>query len=105
MTQMIMKTQRLDTFYKIHNLNPTIANFANFDIQGNELNAMKGMGDLLPHFDYIYTEVNTKHLYKGCCLLSDIDAYLTPFGFQRVETKMTRRGWGDALYIKNQTPQ
>lgn len=76
-------------------------NFVNIDIQGAELLALKGMGaDILNHVDYIYLEVNVKYLYKNCALLHEIDEYLSPFGFQRVELQMTGHGWGDAFYIR-----
>jgi hypothetical protein len=33
-------------------------------------------------------------------LVSEIDEYLSKYGFKRVETSMTEFEWGDALYIK-----
>jgi FkbM family methyltransferase len=75
-------------------------NFVNLDIQGAELKALKGFGNLLEKVDYIYTEVNTKHLYKNCALLDEMDDFLRLKGFERVVTKMTRHGWGDAFYIR-----
>lgn len=92
-----LRTKRIDTLFKEQNINNDI-NFLNLDIQGSELSAIKSMGDLLNKIDYIYTEVNTKHLYKDCCLIYHIDVYLNQF--TRVETKMTPHGWGDALYIR-----
>lgn len=73
-------------------------NFVALDIQGAELLAIKGMGELLNNVEYIYTEVNEKKLYEGCCLISDLDNYL--IGFERVITNMTTHGWGDAFYVK-----
>jgi FkbM family methyltransferase len=74
-------------------------NFINLDIQGVELKALKGMEEYLSTIDYIYTEVNTAYLYKGCALLNEIDEYLEKFGFKRVETSMTGFEWGDAFYV------
>jgi FkbM family methyltransferase len=75
--------------------------FLNIDLQGAELKALKGMGDLLHQFKWAYLEVNKEELYKGCALVEDIDFYLSSFGFKRVETKWCgNTGWGDALYIK-----
>jgi hypothetical protein len=49
----------------------------------------------------IVTEINEKELYDGCPMISEIDAYLRSFSFQRVEKKMSAdAGWGDAFYIK-----
>lgn len=77
--------------------------FLNMDIQGAELLALKGMGEMLNQFKWAYLEVNKRELYRGCALIQDIDQYLSGFGFMRVETKWAgNTGWGDALYIKKQ---
>lgn len=73
--------------------------FLNIDIQGAELMALKGMGDLLSGFKWVYLEVNRDYVYEGCPLIEDIDFYLGAFGFNRVETKWVGN-WGDALYVK-----
>lgn len=89
-------TRRLDSLKKEYNF--TNFNFINLDIQGAELLAIKGMGDMLNDVQYIYTEVNTKKLYEGCCLISDLDNYLVDF--ERVITSITSHGWGDAFYVR-----
>mgnify|MGYP003650969713 CR=1 FL=1 len=87
---------RLDSF-RFHD-----CDFLNMDIQGAELKALRGMGDLLHQFKWAYLEVNKEELYKGCALVGEIDEYLKGFGFTRVETKWCgNTGWGDALYVKN----
>lgn len=68
------------------------------DIQGVELRAMKGYGSLISEVKWIYCEVNKAELYKECCLISEIDEYLSQFGFKRVVTRWTTHKWGDALY-------
>jgi len=76
-------------------------NFLNLDIQGVELKALKGLGDYLKNIDYIYTEVNCDYVYEKCDLVTDIDDYLSGFGFKRVETSWFGScKWGDAFYIK-----
>jgi FkbM family methyltransferase len=75
-------------------------NFLNFDIQGAELKALKGMEEYLPMVDYLYTEVNSNQVYKDCAIISELDDYLNKFGLFRVETKMTSFEWGDAFYIR-----
>lgn len=96
-----VKTTTVDTLFQRNNLNPTEIHFLNIDIQGAELLALKGMSTLLPHIKYAYLEVNIKHLYKDCALMTEIDDFLRPYGFSRQETVMTQHGWGDALYVKN----
>lgn len=91
-----VKTKRLDSI--IHDISKY--NFINLDIQGHELAALKGLGDMINNIDYIYTEVNTESLYKDCCTLEQLDEYLKQYKFIRKEIKMTEYGWGDAFYIK-----
>lgn len=89
------KSARLDSL--IHD---TSLNMWNLDIQGVELRALKGAGDLLHHVDVIYTEVNVLELYRNCDKLSDMDLYLKGYGFVRLNTCIVASGWGDALYVK-----
>lgn len=72
-------------------------NLLAMDVQGFELEVLRGAHETLKHIDYVYTEVNKEELYKGCAMVEEIDGYLQ--GFERVETKWTRQGWGDAIYI------
>jgi hypothetical protein len=77
-------------------------NFLNLDIQGVELKALKGMSDYLSSVQYIYTEVNSDYVYKDCAIVDEIDEYLKPFGFQRVETIWQGEcRWGDAFYVNS----
>jgi FkbM family methyltransferase len=76
-------------------------NFLNFDIQGAELKALKGMEEYLNKVDYLYTEVNSDYVYKKCALVTELDEYLKNFGLERVETKWCEDyRWGDAFYIR-----
>lgn len=95
-----MKTITVDSFFERNNLDSSKYNFWNFDIQGAELMALKGAKKSIENADVLYLEVNEKELYKGCGLINEIDDYLKEFNFKRVLTKITRHGWGDALYIR-----
>jgi hypothetical protein len=69
-------------------------------VQGAELQAIKGMGDLVLAVDAIYSEVNKEELYEGCAVIHEIDEYLKKFNFERVATRwVLGKGWGDALYV------
>ena len=98
--QIKMKSVTVDTFLERNNIDPSKLTFWNFDIQGAELMALKGATKALQHAKLLYLEVNEKELYKECPLVGDIDAYLHPFGFERVLTEMTHHGWGDAIYAR-----
>lgn len=76
-------------------------NFINFDVQGAELHAMKGLGVLIDRVQYIYTEVSFVKLYKDSASLSDLDTFLKDSGFRRVALKsVPGKGWGEAFYIR-----
>lgn len=93
--ELSVQSSRLDTLLQgtAHRFD-----FINLDIQGAELRALRGLGDGIRSVRWVYCEVNEKPLYVGAPLVSEIDAYLAPLGFHRVDTDMTPHGWGDALY-------
>lgn len=93
-----VSTIRLDEF-----LQEKAYSFVNLDIQGAELEALKGMGDLISTVDVVYTEVNNKEVYEGCALIDDLDEWLGARDFRRIVTKWTSKGWGDAIYLRNPT--
>ena len=75
--------------------------FINIDIQGAELEALKGLGDLLHQSKWVYLEVNKKTVYEGCANILQIDEFLKSNQFERVETRWVPfKGWGDAIYIR-----
>lgn len=95
----VLKMRRIDQFATCW----VGYDFLNIDLQGAELKALKGMGEILKQFKWAYLEVNKEYLYEGCPLVEDLDLYLLGFGFKRAETKWCgNTGWGDALYIKKQ---
>lgn len=94
-----LETIRLDTLLKDIDLSQI--DFLVMDLQGAELLALKGLGELLNNFKFAYLEVNCQELYKGGAMIEDVDFYLGAYGFERKETKMLGFGWGDAIYIKS----
>jgi FkbM family methyltransferase len=95
------KTYTLKTILTENNVDISKYNMLNLDLQGIELRALKGLGDLINNIDYIYTEVNNDTIYEGNDFIADIDSYLQGHGFIRAETFMLSEQWGDALYIRN----
>lgn len=91
-----VKMIRLDDY---HN-NITPMNLLNMDVEGYELEVLKGATSHLSHIDYIICEVSSEERYKGQGLVKDIDNFLSPFGFERVETNWGGINWGDAFYMK-----
>lgn len=95
-----MLTTTVDTFFLRNQLDSSLYNLWNFDIQGAELLALRGAECSLVNADALYLEVNTAPLYENCALVGEIDDFLKPRGFSRVITQMTPHGWGDALYVR-----
>jgi FkbM family methyltransferase len=95
---------------KLDNLNIKDSNYISIDVQGFELEVLKGSKKTLNRIDYIYCEVNTAETYSKNPLMIDIDKYLKKYNFKRVEIFFPtykkyfffkkRYSWGDALYIK-----
>jgi FkbM family methyltransferase len=90
-----LRSSRLDTILA---QSPHQFDFMNIDIQGAELRALRGLGNRIKGVKWIYCEINEKRLYVGANLVDEVDAYLSEFGFSRVDAEMTSHGWGDALY-------
>lgn len=78
----------------------TKVDFVNLDIQGAEVEALKGLGSYLADVHAVYIEVNREELYEGIPLVSDVDDFLGLEGFQRVFTLWTHANWGDAIYVR-----
>lgn len=94
-------TQRIDTILESNGFNIKDYTFLNIDLQGAELMALKGMGDMLYEINYAYLEVNKAELYIGCPLVEEIDEYMAKYGLYRVETKWCgSTNWGDAWFIR-----
>lgn len=84
--------QELDT--------PKEYNFINMDVQGYELEVLKGSTEHLGNVDYVMTEVNRAEVYEDCAMIRELDAFLDEFGMERVETNWAGMLWGDALYVR-----
>ena len=87
-------TRRLDTFDTYN------YNFLNMDVQGYELEVLKGAEKTLEKIDYVYCEVNRAEVYENNAFIEDIDDYLSSYGMIRVETDWAGGTWGDAFYTK-----
>jgi FkbM family methyltransferase len=81
----------------------SLPNFLNLDIQGVELQALRSLGELISQLNFVYVEINTKEVYRGCTKLAELDEFLKINGFRRIITRRYfRHGWGEAMYVRNQ---
>ena len=68
------------------------------DLQGAELLALQGMGDLLNGVRYVHTELSFRAMYTGQALFADVHSYLHTQGFG-LTTGVSGRGWQtDGIY-------
>lgn len=93
-TQMV-EVRTLDEYY-----DPRY-NFLNVDVQGYELEVLRGASRTLENIDAMILEVNRDEVYEGCPLIEDIDNFLEPLGFSRIIEVWQSISWGDALYARN----
>lgn len=75
-------------------------NFINMDVQGYELEVLKGATETLKQVKYVYCEVNRAEVYKQNAMVEEIDDFLGEYGIVRKQTNWAGDIWGDALYIK-----
>ena len=75
-------------------------NFINMDVQGYELEVLKGATKTLENVDYVYCEVNRDEVYENNAYIEEIDQFLSKYNMERVEVNWQGGTWGDALYIK-----
>lgn len=91
----MVKVETLDSY----NISQTY-NFINMDVQGYELEVLKGAKKTLNQVDYVYCEVNRAEVYENNAFVEEIDEFLSDYKMSRVETSWLGGIWGDALYIR-----
>jgi FkbM family methyltransferase len=100
-----IKVTTIDDFCKSKNIKQI--DLLKIDIQGGELEALKGSINLLKNklIKVIYLEVNFIEMYQNCPFFSDIDIFLKGFEYQCFGVynldygKNDRILYGDAIYI------
>jgi FkbM family methyltransferase len=95
-----INVKRFDKFIQENKVDTSNHNLLNVDVQGYELEVLKGMGDELNKIQLIIAEVNRDEVYENCAMIEDIDDYARGFGFERISVQWQSKSWGDALYVK-----
>lgn len=100
-SQVEVRSRRLDTILAEEELSAADFNFLNLDIQGAELMALRGSSALLAGIEAVNTEVNLQELYQGAALLEELEGFMSGKGFNRAAMVTPwHPSWGDAFYVR-----
>lgn len=73
------------------------------DTQGTEAEVLRGARKALTgRTRYVFCEISHRPLYENGCDESEITAILDEHGFVMIFKLLNRKGWGDALYVREQ---
>lgn len=89
-----IEVKSLDSF-EIKNSNVLV-----LDVQGYELEVLKGAEKTLEVIDHIFSEINSKEMYEGCPTVKELDEFLTTRGFSLKENWWTSNNWGDGYWSR-----
>jgi FkbM family methyltransferase len=89
---------RLDTWAKENAL--TQVDLIWMDLQGAELLALQGLGELLKTVKVIHTETELNPMYTGQALYQDINEFLTKNGFAYVWGNLQVQFGTDVIYVR-----
>jgi FkbM family methyltransferase len=70
------------------------------DVQGAELEVLKGATKTLQTVKYVFCEVSYGGIYEGDACIEALQAFLHGYGFRLNWTDINRWNWGDALFIR-----
>lgn len=98
--RLALKTNTLDKVFEQNQIDFSEYGVMIMDLQGSELNTLKGSRKILPHVKAIMSEVSYVELYEGAPLEKDIDEFLEKEGFIKVMTEKTQYQWGENLYVR-----
>ena len=90
----ILEIRTLDSFQI------TDSNVLVLDVQGFELEVLKGSPETLKLIDHIFCEINSIEMYEGCPTLSELCDFLSEHGFLLRENWWTDGNWGDGYWSK-----
>jgi FkbM family methyltransferase len=90
----ILEIKTLDEF------NIQDSNLLVLDVQGFEMEVLKGSTETLKRIDHIFCEINGVEMYEGCPTLSELCEFLYQHGFTLREDYWTDGSWGDGYWSR-----
>lgn len=96
-----VQSMTMDQWRRDNNIDPV--DLLWMDVQGAELDVLKGAEQTLKDVKVIMTEAGTSSYYQGQSLLPEIDAYLQSQGFRMLDGSFRRNHdyEGDIIYIRS----
>jgi FkbM family methyltransferase len=79
---------------------PTHVDGLAIDVQGAELEVLRGATRTLTHIKYLTCEVSYGGLYEGDASISLIQEFLNQYGFAINWLDINKHGWGDAFFVR-----
>jgi FkbM family methyltransferase len=94
---------RLDDWCDEHHIDTRQVDVLKMDVQGAELDALRGATRILETVRVVLLEVAFVPFYQGCPLIGDIESFLQQQGFRREALYASVRPdlWADAMYVPN----
>ncbi len=92
----------LDNWCVQNNIDTESIDIIKLDIQGAELQALRGATKILKSAKMVLAEVSFVPLYKDSPLYGEVDAFMAQAGYRRAALYPSDQPqhWGDALYVK-----
>lgn len=82
-TSIELESLSLPTFLRSNAIDVASYDMLVLDTQGAELMILRGAQEILRQFRYVQCEAVNYEVYSGCCLLADLDAYMSKQGFRQ----------------------
>jgi FkbM family methyltransferase len=96
----VVEIERLDALFGSQDLPGPV--LLKLDVQGYELEALRGAGTFLERVDAVLTEVSFEEFYAGQVLFAELDAWLRDAGFTKsagVPSAVKDGRWEQADYL------
>jgi FkbM family methyltransferase len=85
--------RRIDDYLAEEGIPADRFNMMCLDIQGYELEELRGASRILNPINFVYSEVNRENVYVDCPIVHEVDTFLACYGFKRITTAWTSAGW------------
>lgn len=96
--EIVMPCTRLDTFCRENGITHIDALW--MDLQGAELHALRGLGDILDTVQVIETELEINPMYTGQSLYKETNEFLESRGFKRIFGDLTVHFGTNVVYTR-----